>query len=516
MRPFRALIVLAVAACGLAGAPARAQPAVTSAGPDSVAVTIYRDPRRGSREIDLEWLEGYALVTETRRVTIPAGRAVIRFEGVAGGILPESAVIAGLPDGVREKNLDAALLSPRSLYAGSFGRPVTLRRTIDGKVTEERAIIRSGPEGAAIVETREGFLAADCGEGKEALVYDAVPPGLSAKPTLSVETVAAQGGEAVLTLSYLAWGFDWEASYIATMRPDGRTADLFGWITLANGDVTSFAAADTTVVAADLERETGPDDVEDRFDEPAFALKCFFKPVVPNNEPLVPPPPPLPDQNLNESVSRMSAGVVDAIMAQDISFGDVRAYRVPHRTTVAAKSQKQVGLLARESVAVEVVYVAGLYDQDAGDKPDERGVKLALRAQNRKEAGLGLALPGGRIAVFEPEGDARLLIGEASFYDHAVGQEVQVGVAESEQVRARLVPIARGKRWRDYSYTVTNANPHPVRFEMLFYPMDGYRRSRVSAKLGRRWGLEQWKLEIPAGGEAVLRYRLTWPKGEEM
>ena len=54
------------------------------------------------------------------------------------------AIVAGLPSGVREKNLDADLLAPYSLYARHVGRPVTIRRTIKGRSVEERAIIRSG------------------------------------------------------------------------------------------------------------------------------------------------------------------------------------------------------------------------------------------------------------------------------------------------------------------------------------------------------------------------------------
>ena len=246
--------MLAAAMLVLADAPAFAQP-VTSVGPDRVSVTIYRAPNRSPQsELDPEWLEGFALITEQRTVTIPAGRAVIRFEGVAGGILPESAIVTGLPEGVREKNLDADLLSPYSLYARSYGRPVTIRRTgADKKVTEERAIIRSGPDGAAILQTKDGFEAARC-DGSDALVYESVPPGLSPKPTLSIETEAARAGQVTVTLSYLAWGFDWQANYVATMRPDGRTADLFAWVTLANGDVTSFADAETMVVAGRLNR----------------------------------------------------------------------------------------------------------------------------------------------------------------------------------------------------------------------------------------------------------------------
>ena len=97
-----ALLLVASAFAGTGGV--QAQSVQTSAGPDSVGVTIYRAPNRDAdQKIDLGWLGGYALITETRTVTIPAGRAVIRFEGVASGILPESAIVTGLPAGVREK-----------------------------------------------------------------------------------------------------------------------------------------------------------------------------------------------------------------------------------------------------------------------------------------------------------------------------------------------------------------------------------------------------------------------------
>ena len=37
-------------------------------------------------------------------------------------------------------------------------------------------------------------------------------------------------------LTYLASGFDWRASYVGTLTPDGRALDLFAWLTLANGN----------------------------------------------------------------------------------------------------------------------------------------------------------------------------------------------------------------------------------------------------------------------------------------
>ena len=140
----------------LAGAvPARAQTVITSAGPDKVSVTLYRDPNRGAQSaINRSYPQGFALVTETRTVTIPAGPAVIRFEGVAGNILPESALVSGLPDGVEEKNLDANLLSPRSLFDRALGRRVLVRRTnpATGKAQLLQATLRSSANGAAVLQ----------------------------------------------------------------------------------------------------------------------------------------------------------------------------------------------------------------------------------------------------------------------------------------------------------------------------------------------------------------------------
>src|SRR6478672_4831960 len=106
-----ALVRLLLLCLALVGAAADAQTIVASPNPDHVAVTVYRDPYRGpEQQPNLTWLNGYALISETRRVTLPAGETEIRFEGVAGGIVPQSAIATGLPEGVIERNRDAYLL----------------------------------------------------------------------------------------------------------------------------------------------------------------------------------------------------------------------------------------------------------------------------------------------------------------------------------------------------------------------------------------------------------------------
>ena len=107
---------------------------------------------------------------------------------MASGILAESAIVAGLPEGAREKNLDADLLSPRSLFDRALGRRVIIQRTdrATGRVREVQGTIRSSKDGGMVLATAEGVEAIQCAGLPEKIVYDAVPPGLSAKPTLSI------------------------------------------------------------------------------------------------------------------------------------------------------------------------------------------------------------------------------------------------------------------------------------------------------------------------------------------
>ncbi len=75
--------------------------------PSALSLTVYRAPERSAGSIDLDQLGGFALVSETRTVHLLAGVNRVRFEGVADGIEPASAIVTGLDQGVIEKNREA-------------------------------------------------------------------------------------------------------------------------------------------------------------------------------------------------------------------------------------------------------------------------------------------------------------------------------------------------------------------------------------------------------------------------
>jgi hypothetical protein len=492
---------------------------VTSAAPDRVGVTIYRAPnRRADRPMELDWLEGYALISETRRVTIPAGTSDVRFEGVAGGILPQSAIVTGFPDGVVERNRDALLLSESTLLDRSLGRRVHLRRTsrATGAVTEQDAIIMSGADGAVVLRTPDGYEALQCTGQTEMLSYDQVPPGLSARPTLSVRTRSAQPVTATITLSYLSNGFDWQANYVARLSPDGTSISLFAWLTLASMDETSFPNADTQAVAGRLNR-TAPSD-EHRYDEHEedwLQLRCW--PAGTTGSPAPQPTLVLTNgrlagtnnigdtlDNLPQSLAEDSDIIVTAMAARQENLGDLKLYRIPEPVTVAANSQKQVAFLEQPAVRVQLVYRSRL---EAGYDGNQGAPKRLLVTRNRTAEGLGIPLPAGTIQLFEAAADGRpILIGEASIADRAVDEDVEIEIGEATGLFAVDEETGSGRDWEDHVLTVTNDQSVPVRYEAEFN-VGGGERFRPRERLGRRNGRPLWAVTVPANGTATLRYR---------
>jgi len=490
------------------GVQAHGQAIVTSPAPDRVAITVYRDADRGLQPLNLDWLGGYALVSETRRVRIPAGESELRFEAVTSGIVPQSAIVTGLGQAVLEKNRDARLLSPGALLDASLGERLKLRRTskATGQVREQEAVVRATADGI-VLQTAEGFEALRCTGLKETLTAPSVPPGLSAKPTLSVRVRSPEAIERDVTLSYITNNFDWQADYVGDLSADGRTLRLFAWLTLANSDDTGLSGASTQAVAGKLNRQ--------RVDVPAgeskpIILNCWPSGTtsdIPESTPAPialaggeeivvtgsrlaappapPPPPPQPER--------------DGYMAEQERLGDVRLYRVPIAVTVASKSQKQVALLRQPAVKVEQILRLRL-----GPGPVDAPLDRILVTRNTQGQGLGIPLPAGKIALFGSREGRRILLGEGDIDDNTIGEKVEIRSGPAPAVRARQVLNRETPTGVDYRLTLSNALPSPQSVEIEL-PLEI--KAIGSPKLVKRDGWMVWKLTVPANGTAELRYR---------
>jgi hypothetical protein len=507
--------------------PAAARDVVVASAPSHVSVTVYRDPDRAAgAKLDPNWPRGFALVSETRSVTLPPGELTIRFEGVAEGMVAVSAIVTGLPGGTLEKNRSADLLSPAALVDGTLGNRVTLTRTnpATGGTKSEDAIVRTRADGGLVLQTREGYEAVRCSGLPEKLTFHEVPAGLSARPVFSVDTRDASGGTYRVVLTYISWGFDWQAHYVATLSSGAlhgkANMALRSWLSLVNDNGESFpdaellAVAGRLNVASDFRRLASPPQAR------PLRLTCYPLGSTAAGSPV--PPPPVLKQPMALSAYRaktadeatpMMEGVLaaaPAMIAKEEALGDLKLYRIPEPVTVASKGMKQVAFLDKGKVEGEFEYRAACSPYAYGDK--FAPMRMWLASVNDKAHGLGAALPMGGASVFEPSSAGELLVGEPSLRDYAEGQDVELELADSTNVFALCTkqtadnPDDVGAPWIAMRALLTNANTHPVKVRLALGASAAWKVRGAGKGVSVKDG--QWVIEraIPAGTAT----RLDW------
>lgn len=487
--------------------------------PDSVALTIYQDPTGTGR---YDGRSGLALVTEWRTIDVPAGQSKVTFRGVAAGIVPATAALDGLPADIVERNQDYNLLSFGSIVAAAIGEPVKLVRTnpVTGVETVRPAVLRSGPSGV-MMEVDGGFEAFGCSGEPERLVFDKLPDNLAPEPTLSMTVRAKAAGRHRVRLTYLAVGLNWKANYVATVRPDGKTLDLTGWITLSNDSATTFADAPTQVVAGRVSRSYKTratvayaksvstncwpsglnfSDVESIV-VTGRRLGRMEAAMAPPPPPPAPPPPPPPAE--------------PAPMAEQSELGDYKLYTLPFPTTVAARQTKQLLMLDVDAVAFNRVYrwTSGPGDRWSADQK-AMPVQLMLRMKNSKDSGLGLPLPGGNAMIGQETPHGRLLSGEFKFENSAVGAPFDLVLQASRQVEVTPTLVSqtgkgRGKRNTElvYSLETVNNTGAPVALEIRLVDYGQvYKVTRSSVKPVARDGGRVMPITLAPGERRTIGY----------
>jgi hypothetical protein len=526
--------------------PARAGdlPVVASPKPDHVAISLYRDPNRGTESPlpapdEEEPLGGFALIRETRTVDLPPGPVTIRFEGVSSSILPESALLRG-GGKPREKNYDRRLLSQRGLLDALTGQQVMLRTTdpATGKASVERVRIRSGPEDL-IVERKGGFEAVQCSGLSETLLYDAVPAGLNPVPTLSMTLGDQPGGRTKFELTYLANNFDWQSNYVGQIGDDARTVDLFAWLTVASGDSTSFVGADMAVIAgriaffaaAPIAGDEEPWEIEERQRQEAEDdpwnpdnIEVWFS-CWPRGSsgpggynPRLFTPDRLPEGQIEYAggyeIGFFGGGggdedseivVTGSRIAPREDIGDYKLYRVPQPTTLGAQSRKQIAFLEKGGVAAQMLHVFAV----SGDGFDNY-VDPVLRIDNKKGGPLAEPMPGGQVALFQRRFGEPMLAAETNVKDKAVGELIDLQLPDQDEsdVDADQEELDSGDDWTRYRITLENFGEVAEPVEISFANDQDYVVEKISRATTIRDGNRIWSVTVPPEGKRTIEYRV--------
>ncbi|WP_310497148.1 DUF4139 domain-containing protein [Sandarakinorhabdus sp.] len=434
--------------------------ATAQSAPPGLAITIYND--------DL------ALVQDSRRLDLPAGRSRQEFKDVSARIRPETVTLAAAGIGIVEQNFDYDLLSPDTMMEKAVGSDVTIVRINPATGVETREI--------ATVLAVNGGVVLKIGDRIEVLrddglpvrvIFARVPENLRARPTLSVTVDAERAGPHSARLSYLTSGLGWKADYVALFDETAGAMDMQGWITLTNTSGTTFKAAQTLLVAGN-----------------------------PNGS----------NPNGNNGGRGAPRGLVAAgTQGNDREqLGDYYLYPLQERTTIADRQTKQVSFLDARGVQARKAYeyrVGWLATQT-----DPQSFATVIKFRNASAGGLGDQLPAGTVRVYARDARGQpQFIGENQIGHTPMGSDLAIRTGEAFDVKVKPVAEVReqmGKtRWRTtMSYTITNARAAPVTVDLAQTGLWGESKIVTESLISRRVDADtvEWRVPVPANGEVKV------------
>ena len=460
--------LLALAGVALLAATAAAdEMPVPTASRTGLSVTLYAD--------------GFGLVTDRRKAVLAKGANSLAFEGVSARMMPSSALLA-TGDGVRvlERNFEFDLLSPQALLERSVGRTVRVIRTRPdtGEEVVETATVLAAGNGPVL---RIGDRIEITVPGR--LVFDSVPAGLRAQPTLLIEAESAAAAEAPLELTYLTEGLRWRADYAAELDAAGKTLALGAWASLVNETGVAFADADVQLLAGTVRREG---------ERPLAAFKG--------------------------AAMAAAAPAEDAMRREAV--GDVHLYALPRKATLANNQTKQVALLSAPTVPVTRQYVRqrwiGETPERGGAVPTTYRPTIYVKFANAAKSGLGQPLPAGLVRVYQRDSRGRMqFTGEQSIAHTAADEEVALNLGEAVDI---------GIQYRQTAFTtdglperafeteqqiaLTNAKSEPVTVRLAErFPGAAKILSESQTHEAFSGSEATWTVAVPAGGKAMLSYR---------
>lgn len=426
------------------------------------------------RDVTLTFYRGdVALVQDRRDAASSAGRAEIRWRGVAPGLHPGSVRLEGA-DGtlLRGFALEHEPWSLAGLVEDHVGRQVRVVRGSGAEREEIRArVIAADP---LLLESVNGVFSAR----PDQLVYPGgVPADMGAEPVLVLELDREEDERSALTLYYLAEGFAWSAEHVAVLSPEGSRMDLVTRARIRNDSGMAVRKARVHLIAGEVNI---PRDGE----RPVERL-----------------------QMMRADTAAESSEVVPE------AAGEQYRFRLPQPLALADGDSRSVRLGGHDSIAVERIHAV-----TAAVRPHARtgaGGWQTVPVETRLEwEQPGGPLPAGPIRVYEREADGLRLVGGDRVPDRPEGARVRIvpgrpfdltaerRQTEFRRIDSRRYEVAHEIRLSNATGTAAEIlveETIPGDWEML-QASDDWERAAAN--------LAVWWVEVPAGEERLITYHV--------
>ncbi|MEO5618237.1 MAG: DUF4139 domain-containing protein [Candidatus Eisenbacteria bacterium] len=408
-------------------------------------------------------------VRETRSYELAAASDTVRFTDVSERIDFASARLAPA-DASRVTRLayryDVA--SGDALVESARGSRVRVTSR-DERVTEGTLIAADGSW--LVVRADDGSLHTVSRGAVETVRLAKPPASLSLRPTLEAVIEGGKRGRAEAELSYLTGGLSWGAEHVLVRRGEGR-GTWVSRVTIDNTTGRDYVDASVKLVAG----------------EPHRAGRGMPRPM--------------------EMAAQVRTSAADAVEKADMgeeTFAEYHLYTLDRPATLRDRETQSLTMYDSRDIKMKPRY---LYrGGDAG------GVRTQIELVNDAASGLGMALPGGRVRIFETDasGDVQFT-GESTIGHRAAGEKLtlEVGrafdlVGERREVFNRRI----SDREREYQVEIKLRNRKKSAVTIVVEESAGgdIEVTQKTHPFERKdANTLKWEIPVPAGKEVVMTY----------
>ena len=470
--PFhRRAAALPLLAAGLfsAGAALAQEIPLTAESRQALTLTVYN--------------QNLGLVSERRRVELPAGESLLAIEDVSDQLQPQSVLLSAPGLRVVEQSLEANLLTPQRLLEASLGEMVQLIRTHpetgDDQVEAARILSLAG---GVVLQVGDRIEVNPPGR----IAFTSLPEGLRGAPALLARVFPGQAGRTELQIAYLTAGLSWQADYVARLNAAGDRLDLSALVTLGNTTDSDFENATLRLVAGEVNQE---------------------RPIV------------MARQDMVRAGAEMAMAAPAPQMSGPVAAGDRYVYSVERPVSLKRGETKQIPLMSAPGVAVtrEFRFETLLNGLPGVERIGPVNAAIRLELLNDPELGLGAPLPQGTVRVYGPAEEgagATLFLGADAIAHTPEGEKARLTLGQAFDVTARASRTVF-ERLSNRSYetgqkiVVKNAKDAAVEVVIAGQLPPGWTMREESAPHEQETANRiAWRLAVPAGGETELTYRI--------
>jgi hypothetical protein len=384
---------------------------------NSVAVTVYNN--------------NFGVIKERRPIVFDKGLNTIRFTDVASSIDPTSVsfqcISAPGKIAILEQNYEYDLVGTSSLLKRYLDKPVTISVKGSGadKGKEVNGTLLAARDNNLIIKKDEGLIEIISENSIENISLSQLPGDLVTKPTLVWLAQSDASGKEQCQVTYTTADIGWNADYSAILNAAENALDISGWVTVDNKSGATYKDATIKLIAGDVRRV---------------------------QEPRLP----------QEMDYARGAKVYSAGQAfEEKPFMEYHLYTLSRRSTINNNQTKQIEFITPAlNVPAKKIY---LYERQKNDKK----VQIKFEFENKKEYGLGIALPKGKVRVFKKDTDGMLEFVGEDLIDHTPKDEklsLYIGDAFDIAVEYKLVEsrVDKRMRWEKHSIELRNRKDSAV------------------------------------------------------